>query len=153
MYFRLKDSAQSFGGGMNNLRFTLKNPCDCFIFQSPNLFCFELKSVGTTSISFERTKNEKGKVVHFHQIEGLKDFAKYKNIVAGFLFNFRKKDGSETCYFQHIHDFLEMIANIDKKSFNEKDLKKYNVKIVESKKLKVNYRYNIQKLLNAICME
>lgn len=145
MYFRLKDSAQAFGGS-NNLRFSIKNPCDCFLYTMPYMFALELKSVGTSSISFEKTKGEPKKVIHYHQIEGLKDFAKY-NIISGFVLNFRKKDGTEICYYQHIDDFVTMIDSIDKKSFNEKDLMDNNAMIIESKKKKVNYSYNIEKFI------
>ena len=130
-YYRLKDQAQSFGGA-SKLRFSLKNPCDCFLFKSPTLFALELKSVGTSSISFEKTKEEKG-VIHFHQIEGLR--------------NFRHSDGTENCYFIHINDFDMMINSLDKKSFNEKDLSKYNPIIIENRKKKVNYTYNIEKFI------
>ena len=147
LYYRLKDSAQSFGR-CNNLRFSSKNPCDCFLFSSPYLYALELKSVATSYISFERTKEEKG-VIHYHQIKGLRDFVGYKNVIAGFLFNFRKKD-TEITYYQHISDFDKMIDSIDKKSFNEKDLVKFNPYVVNNRKLKVNYRYDVADLLNRI---
>lgn len=116
------------------------------------MYALELKSVGTSSISFERVKGEKG-VIHYHQIKGLREFVGYKNIIAGFLFNFRKKDNTETTYFQHINDFDKMIASIDKKSFNEKDLIKFNPIIVNSRKLKVNYRYHVSELLKKLHRE
>lgn len=148
LYYRLRDSAQSFGAVRANseandtLRFSLKNPCDCFLFKSPVLYALELKSVGSTSISFERSELEHG-VIHFHQIEGLRDFAKHKNCIAGFLLNFRRKDESETCYFLHINDFLCMISNISKKSFNEKDLAAYHPIVIKSRKKIVNYDYDV----------
>lgn len=148
LYYRLKDSAQSFGKTCN-LRFSLKNPCDCFIYSFPIFMALELKSVGTTSISFERKKDDKG-VIHYHQIQDLQKFAKYKNVVAGFLFNFRHKNNTETCYFQHINDFSTMIDNISKKSFNEKDLSCYNPLIIENKKQKVNYKYSVNKFISDI---
>lgn len=44
-----------------------------------------------------------------------------------------------------------MINNIDKKSFNEKDLFKWcNPIQIDKKKLKVNYRYNIEKFLEDV---
>lgn len=135
-YYRLKDQAQS----------------DCFLFSSPYMYALELKSVGTSSISFERTKEEKG-VIHYHQIKGLREFVGYKNMIAGFLFNFRKKNNMETTYFQHINDFDRMIASMDKKSFNEKDLKKFNPIIVNSRKLKINYRYHVSELIEKLNRE
>ncbi|MBQ4523316.1 MAG: hypothetical protein IJA10_10255 [Lachnospiraceae bacterium] len=102
----------------------------------------ELKSVGTKSISFERDKDDKG-VIHRHQIDNLSKFSTYKNIISGFLFDFRL---SEHTYFCSISDFNNMINHLDKKSFNEKDLFDWcNPIEIEKKKLKVNYRYNINK--------
>lgn len=155
LYYRLKDQAQSFSR-FSDLRFSSKNPCDCFLFSSPYLFALELKSVGTTSISFESEEDEKKKntkVIHYHQIKGLREFAGYKNVIAGFLFNFRKKDGTEITYFQHINDFDQMIDSINKKSFNEKDLMQFNPIIVNSRKLKVNYRYYVSELLDKLKRE
>ena len=128
------------------MRFSLKNPCDYFLYKSPTLFALELKTVATTSTSFERSKGEKG-VIHWHQIEGLRQFAEHKGVVAGFLLNFRHKDGSEICYFLHIKDFDRMIDELPKKSFNESDLRKYDPIMIESEKKKVNYRYNVSKFI------
>lgn len=145
LYYRLKDSAQSFGG-TSNLRFSLKNPCDCFLFKSPTLLALEMKSVATSSISFERNKDDKG-VIHYHQIEGLRKFARYEDVVTGFLLNFRHKNETEACYFLHIKDFDRMVHDICKKSFNESDLQQYNPIIIESEKKKVNYKYNVSKFI------
>ena len=41
-YYRLKDQAQSFGGA-SKLRFSLKNPCDCFLFKFPYPICIRAK--------------------------------------------------------------------------------------------------------------
>lgn len=144
-YYRLKDSAQSFYQS-NNLRFSSKNPCDAFLYKYPMFVAIELKNVASTSISFERNKTEKG-VIHFHQIEALRKFASYKGIVAGFVLNFRHKDGTEICYFLHIKNFDKMIENINKKSFNEKDLLKNNPIVIENIKKRTNYTYNVSKFL------
>lgn len=142
-YYRPPDSAQSFGSN-SNLRFSAKSPCDCFMFDGEKLYTLELKSVGTASISFERSKEDKG-VIHKHQIDKLIEFSKYKNIISGFLFDFRL---SEKTYFCTIEEFVNMINHLDKKSFNEKDLFEWCKPIeIEKKKLKVNYRYDIDKFL------
>lgn len=142
-YYRPPDSAQSFGSN-SNLRFSAKSPCDCFLFDGEKMYTLELKSVGTTSISFEKSKEDKG-VIHKHQIDKLLEFSEYKNIISGFLFDFRL---SEKTYFCMIEDFINMINRLDKKSFNEKDLFEWCKPIeIEKKKLKVNYRYDVNKLL------
>ena len=104
----------------------------------------ELKSVGTTSISFERAKEDKG-VIHKHQIDKLLEFSKYKNIISGLLLDFRLSDKT---YFCTIEEFVNMINNLDKKSFNEKDLYEWcNPIVIEKKKMKVNYRYSVENFL------
>ena len=114
------------------------------MFNGEVLYTLELKSVGTTSISFERTKEDKG-VIHKHQIDNLLKFSTYENIVSGFVLDFRLSDKT---YFSMIEEFVNMVNNLDKKSFNEKDMFEWcNPIVIEKKKLKVNYRYDICKFL------
>lgn len=104
----------------------------------------ELKSVGTKSISFEKEKTDKG-VIHKHQIDNLQKFSTYKNVISGFIFDFRLSDRT---YFCSITDFIQMIKNLSKKSFNENDLFKWCTPLeIKKKKLKVNYRYEIENFL------
>ena len=115
------------------------------MFNGKVLYTLELKSVGTTSISFERTKEDKG-VVHKHQIDNLLNFSTYENIISGFVLDFRLSDKT---FFCMIEEFVNMINHLDKKSFNEKDLFDWcNPIEIEKKKMKVNYRYNVQKFLD-----
>ena len=110
------------------------------MFNGKVLYTLELKSVGTTSISFERTKEDKG-VIHKHQIDNLEKVSTYENVVSGLVLDFRL---SNKTYFCMIEEFINMINILDKKSFNEKDLFEYcNPIIIDKKKMKVNYRYNI----------
>jgi len=143
LYYRPPDAAQSFQMS-SKLRFSQHSPCDCMMFDGKFFYTLELKSVGTSSISFERTKEDKG-VIHKYQIDSLFKFSEYKNVISGFLLDFRLSDKT---YFLEINEFLNLIECIDKKSFNEKDLLQFCTPIeIEKKKLKVNYRYNIQKFL------
>lgn len=113
------------------------------------MWTLELKSVAGTSISFERDKNDKG-VIHYYQIESLKKFSKYKNVVSGLIIDFR---GSDNTYFLMIEEWDDLINSIDKKSFNEKDLLEYaNPILIDKKKLKVNYKYNVQRFLKETCL-
>ena len=114
------------------------------MFNGEVLYTLELKSVGTSSISFERTKDDKG-VIHKHQIDNLLNFSTYENIISGLVLDFRLSDKT---YFCMIEEFVNMANNLDKKSFNEKDLYEWcNPIEIEKKKLKVNYRYNVGKFL------
>lgn len=143
-YYRPPDAAQSFNTNNQNLRFSAKSPCDYFMFDGEFLYTIELKSVGTKSISFEREKTDNG-VIHKHQIDNLKKFVTYKNMISGFIFDFRLSD---ITYFCTINDFSNMIENLDKKSFNETDLMKgCNPIIIKKRKLRVNYRYDVNTFL------
>lgn len=118
------------------------------MFNGEYLFCIELKTVAGNSISFERDKNDKG-VIHCYQIDSLKKLSKYKNVISGLVIDFRK---TENTYFVNIKDWDKLIGDINKKSFNESDLVKLeNLIHINKKKLKVNYRYDIDNFIkNAI---
>lgn len=146
LLYRLPDSAQAFGGN-SNLRFSNRNPFDFLLWDSKAkiLYALELKSVAGKSISFERTKEEKGEI-HFHQIEGLNKWDKYDGTICGFIIEFREL---EKAIFLNIQEMNELIKIIPKKSFNYSDLEKYKIKyyVIPQKKLKVNYKYDIHNML------
>lgn len=150
MYYRLPDPPQSFNK-TDALRFSWKNPCDSFLFDgnSRTFYALELKTSKSKSFSYEKEKNtNKTANIHFHQIDGLNKLAEINYIVSGFIFNFRYEDkGTEKTYFQEICDFNSMVNELDKKSFNESDLLKYNPILIEQTLKKVNYKYNVAKFL------
>ena len=114
------------------------------MFDGNHFFCLELKSVAGKSISFERTKNDKGEI-HYHQIEYLKSCLNYRNIIPGLIIDFR---GTDNTWFLNIKEWDDLINSISKKSFNESDLISYSHPIlISKKKLKVNYRYDVSKFL------
>ena len=117
------------------------------LFDGYHFFCLELKTVAGKSISFERTKKDKGEI-HYHQIEYLKNCSQYQNIISGLIIDFR---GTDNTWFLHIKEWDGLINSIDKKSFNESDLLSYSHPIlISKKKLKVNYRYNIQQFIDDV---
>lgn len=144
---RMPDSAQSFGRSQN-LRFSRKNPFDFQIWDSRNgtLYALELKSKSGKSISFERTKSDKGDI-HYHQIEGLRLWGSYNGIVAGLIVEFRDL---EKTIFIDIHDFDTLLSAIDKKSFNLDDLDKNDISymVIPQEKLRENYKYDLDYFLN-----
>lgn len=144
--YRPPDAAQSFDMS-SKLRFSQHSLCDYIMFDGNRntLWTLELKSVAGMSISFERNKTDKG-VIHYYQIESLKKTSMHKNLCSGFILDFR---GSDNTYFLPISQWDKLTNSIDKKSFNEKDLLNYtNSILVYKKKLKVNYRYDIERFLN-----
>lgn len=144
---RLPDAAQSFYRS-SNLRFSHKNPYDFILWnpQTLTLYALELKTVQGKSISFERTKEEKGEI-HYHQIEGLNKFENIGECVCGFVIEFREL---ETTIFLPIKEFLKLQEIIPKKSFNYKDLQTYDVGyiVINQEIKKTHYRYDIDSFLN-----
>lgn len=117
------------------------------MFDGHKLFCLELKTVVGKSISFERTKKDKGEI-HYHQIEYLKSCLSFENVIPGLIIDFR---GTDNTWFLHINQWDALINSITKKSFNESDLLSYAQPLLISKKqLKVNYRYNVEKFINNV---
>ena len=116
----------------------------CFGIQL-NVSALEMKTVAGKSISFERTKEEKGEI-HFHQIAGLNEWNEYDGIICGFVIEFRK---IETTVFIEISEFNKLINAIPKKSFNYDDLEKYGVQyvIIEQQMARTRYTYNMDKFL------
>lgn len=114
------------------------------MFDGFHFFCLELKTVAGKSISFERTKKDKGEI-HYHQIEYLKNCSQYQNIIPGLIIDFR---GTDNTWFLHINQWDDLINSITKKSFNETDLISYSHPIlISKKKLRVNYRYDVEKFI------
>ena len=144
---RLPDSAQAFGSS-SRLRFSRKNPFDYLIWDSKRfrLYAIELKTVKGKTISFERSEEDTGEI-HLHQIDGLNEWNLYDGIICGFLIEFRE---NEETIFLKIEDFNDLLSEIDKKSFGKKDLDLYGISyfIVPQKKIRVNYRYDIDSLLS-----
>lgn len=144
-YIRIKDSASSFSHNQKS-RFTSNNPFDFLMFFEGILYPLELKSTKSKSFSIQLSEEEKDKEIKYHQIKSLENANKYKNIVSGFVLDFR---GNKT-YWMYIEDFLLFLKENNKKSINIKDIEKYNGIEISKKKLRVNYRYDIQKLIKDI---
>lgn len=146
LVYRLPDPAQSFGGS-NTLRFSRRNPFDYILFDTVNrnLYALELKTVKLKSISFERSKDDKGDI-HYYQIEGLNIWNQYSGVICGFVIEFRS---IETTAFISIEEFNKLIKLIDKKSFSFGDLTTYGIThyIIPQKKLRTHYKYDVGSFL------
>lgn len=136
--YRLKDNAASFGDSKKT-RFASHNMCDFIMLHDDTrtFYCLELKSTQETRIPLS--------MIRENQIKELTEAGKH-NIVAGFVVNYRNENNDT--FFIEICDFNRMISEINKKSFNIKDLKKYNAIPIESECKKVNYKYNIKNFIN-----
>lgn len=147
--YRLPDSAQAFGGA-SKLRFSRKNPFDYLVWDSKRhrLYALELKTVKEKTISFERDSKDSAEI-HLHQINGLNNWNKYDGITCGFIIEFR---ALELTIFVEIEQFNKLSNLICKKRFGIDDLEKNGIIyiVIPQKKLKVNYRYDIDMLLSTL---
>lgn len=84
-------------------------------------------------------------MIRDNQIKSLQEASKH-NLVAGFICNFRNENNDT--FFIEIGDFIKMIEDINKKSFNISDLKINNAIPINSKKKRTRYTYDIQKFVN-----
>lgn len=148
---RLNDNASAWSGGLKT-RFASDNECDYILFDSRRciFFALELKSTTHKSLTYWREDfMDESKKSHFMirkcQIEGLREWCEYENTVCGLLINFSKI--SNDTFFVDIRDFLSYTQDLDKKSINYSDVLKMNPIKVESKKLRTNYEYDVEKFL------
>lgn len=144
---RLNDNAASWGQG-SQTRFTSTNECDFILFDDNTLTLYglELKSLNSSATFWRKDFEDKTKHQSFNikknQILGLKSFSSHRGVF-GLIINFRQY-GNNT-YFVKIEDFIKYTDTLDKKSINEKDVLMMNPVKIESKLLRTNYRYNMEK--------
>lgn len=151
---RLKDTDLSFNGNPVS-SYTPSNKCDFYIFGNikdgrGTLFGIECKSTGYSSIGIQRTKEDPEKMIKYKQIESLVELAMYDGIEAGFVLNFRDDDCNlDDTYYMSIKDFLIFLNETQKKSINKTDCELRALRI-DSKLKRVNYIYDIKKMINDI---
>ena len=144
MYFRIPDPPQSFE---KTAKFSLKPPFDCFMFYKSVLFCLELKTTKAKSFSVEMNEEDTG-MIHYHQIEKLREYSKYENVVSGLVLNFRVEDkGVEVTYFISIDNFDKMMNKSKKKSINAIDLINNGAIKIESKKKRTLFTYGVKEFI------
>lgn len=136
--YRLRDNASSFAGG-DKTRFASSNICDFIAYDdiSRTLFLWELKSTSGTSVPLS--------MIRKNQVEGLVKASEH-DLVAGFIINFRNENNDT--FFIYIENFIEMIQNLNKKSFNINDLENNEAIKIDNKKKRTRYVYDIKKLID-----
>lgn len=141
--YRLRDNASSFANG-SATRFTSSNICDYLLFDdiSKTLFLIECKSTQKTTVPLSMVRD--------NQIKGLVDASKH-NLIAGILINFR--NDTNNTYFISIDNYVKMVNDINKKSFNIKDLLANNAIEIYSSKKRTRYTYDIQEMINKMKKE
>lgn len=146
---RLKDTAQSYNNSKYT-KFSWENPYDYIVFNGDTLYCLELKSTCQKYMGFQVDKNDKSKkIIKWHQIESLTEASEYKNVIAGFMLNFRLDNGEQLLYFLNIKDFNKMKKNINKKSFNIMDATLYGAVKIEGEKKRTRFKWDIDGFLKS----
>lgn len=147
---RLKDSAQSYSNSSDTL-FSWDNPFDYFLFdcRARTLYCLELKSTKSTSISYQQCKEDNSKrMIKWHQIQSLIDASKYDNIVSGLVLNFRNESNNDQrTYFFEINDFIKTKKSNDKHSINEIDILMNGGKKIHGNIKRTRYHWDIESFL------
>ena len=82
LIYKFKDGTANFDGQKNdNVRFQAKNVCDFMMFNGRYLYLLELKSLKGKSIPFGNFRD--------NQIKELTKMQHFRNVIAGFIINFR----------------------------------------------------------------
>jgi penicillin-binding protein-related factor A (putative recombinase) len=69
----------------------------------------------------------------------------YKNVIAGFVINFRKVNRT---YFLSINQFNEMTKGLNKKSINETDVQNIGAYQIDQTIKRTRYKFNIEKFID-----
>lgn len=151
---RIPDPPQSFTQ-RDDTKFSKKNPYDFEAFDSIHRISYslELKSTSQKYLTYhiceKEEKDGKSAMIQWHQIEGLTKASEYDNCVAGFMFNFRLDNGEQLLYFMDIKDFNKFRNSSNKHSLNIMDVSLNGGIKINGKKLKVNYRWDLDEFLES----
>ena len=138
-YYRLKDSASSYYGGNENLRFSQNNIADAFMFYVGDF---------ATDLLILEFKNHKGKSLPLSCIRDnqLKEMWKASNNIGVIPMIIVFFIDIERCFSLDIEYVRDFIDKWDRKSIPLEYFEQYGIEI-EVEKLRSNYRYNIEKWL------
>ena len=122
--------------------FIPQQPCDYVVHYDGTLWLLELKSTEKKYMTIERDGNRG--MIKKHQYEQM--FQKIgEHEKAMLVLQFER----ENTYGLMIEDFMRFLQENDKKSINKLDVVQYNGIIIEQKKLRTHYCYNVKKLLTS----
>lgn len=138
-YYRLKDTASSYYGGNDNLRFSQSNIADAFMF---------VEVEGRRYLFIMEYKNHKGKslplnCIRKNQFDEMLEANNKLGIIPVIIVFFCD---IERCFSLNIEYVDKFKKEEDRKSIPLEYFEKYGVEI-ETIKIKINYRYNIDKWL------
>lgn len=138
-YYRLKDSASSYYGGNNNLRFSQNNIADAFMFYVGDF---------VATLLILEFKSHKGKSLPLTCIRDnqLKEMIAVKEKIGVIPMLIVFFSDVERCFSLEIKYVEKFIIENERKSIPLDYFEKYGTEI-EVNKLKTNYKYNVEKWL------
>ena len=139
-FYRFRDSSGAWNKNQK-LRFTPSNIADNLLFTNGCLFLNELKTHKGKSIPITCIMGNKTKL---KQIGDMYEANKYHNVFCQFIIFL---SDIERCFVLDIENFLFFMQDNDRKSIPLDYLETMGTEI-EVKKLRTNYKFNIQKWLN-----
>jgi len=139
-YYRLKDTASSYYGGNNNLRFSQNNIADAFMYHCNN---------GANNLLILEYKSHKGKslpltCIRENQLNEMLLAGEKTGVIPMLIVFF---SDIERCFSLNIKFVKEFLRNNDRKSIPIEYFEENGLEI-EVIKLRTNYRYNIEDWLN-----
>lgn len=137
LFYRFRDGTSNWDKGTMT-RFQQKNICDCMLFDGNYLYFVELKNHKGKSLPLNCIRDS--------QIEELTKYSKYKNTICGIVINFQDV---EECYWLFISQINSFITSINRKSIPIDFCRENGIKIA-NKRLRTNYRYDIDNMLKDI---
>lgn len=140
-YYRLKDTASSYYGGNEFLRFSQSNIADAFLL-------YTSKDYGLTHLLILELKSHKGKSLPYtaireNQLNEMLHASEYNNVVPLLIVFF---SDIERCFALHIVKVMKFIQESERKSIPLEYFEEQGTEI-EVQKLRTNYRYNVEKFL------
>lgn len=141
-YYRLKDSASSYYGGNDSLRFSQSNIADAFMF-----YVNEYMNL----LLILEFKHHKGKslpinCIRENQLKEMTLASKKTDVIPMLVVFF---SDVEKCYSLKIEDVDIFIKNNDRKSIPLEFFEQYGIPI-DVIKLRTNYKYNVEEWLKNI---
>lgn len=141
---RLNDNTSAWSGG-ERVKYSSRNECDFIMFNDKTqiFYGLELKSTKHDSFTYwkEGYHSKTTLSIKKHQILGLQKWDTLHKGCFGFLFNFEKYENRT--FFVSISNFLSFTRISSKRSINLKDVLQMNPIEIGCRKLKVNYRYDM----------
>ena len=153
-YYRFNDSpATYYNGSQEGIRFATDNLCDCQVYRYPNLYLFELKTMETASASltsmFGKFDPEKAAYKKEKHLRDMSAAAQRKGVIALVVINYRATEHTYACGVDAILGFIESAKAGGRKSVPEPWCESNGI-VVESRRLRVNYRYDVAGLMDAL---